>query len=101
MTAPKPTAKRRAPAAAHAAAPTGNPILVEVTRGAMVESRHRGAVAVVDAARRVVRPGATSSGRSIARSAIKPLQALPLVESGAADAFGLGDRRDRAGLRLP
>ena len=31
-----------------------NPVLVEVTRGAMVESRHRGAFAVVDVEGRVI-----------------------------------------------
>ncbi len=68
-----------------------NPVLVETTRGAMVESRHRGAFAVVDAEGRVV-AGAGDTERPIyARSAIKPLQAIPLVESGAAEAFGLGD----------
>ena len=67
-----------------------NPVLVEVLRGALVESRHSGAVAVVDA----------DGGRVLAlgdveqpvypRSAVKALQALPLIESGAADRFGLG-----------
>ncbi|MEI9985834.1 MAG: asparaginase [Aliidongia sp.] len=66
------------------------PILVEVLRGAMVESRHRGAVAIVDAAGGVVRSWGDIEHPVYARSAIKPLQALPLVESGAADRYGLG-----------
>ena len=68
-----------------------NPVLVEVLRGAAVESVHTGALAVVDAdgAWRcrlgdVARP-------IFPRSAVKLLQALPLVESGAADWLGLGD----------
>src|SRR5262245_66693373 len=67
----------------------GNPVLVEALRGRLVESRHCGAVAVVDAdGRRVMARGDT--GRPIyPRSAIKALQALPLIESGAADRFGL------------
>jgi L-asparaginase II len=70
---------------------TANPVLVEAQRGGIVESMHRGAVAVVDA------DGALHSAvgdilRPIfARSAVKVLQALPLVESGAADAWGLSD----------
>jgi L-asparaginase II len=68
-----------------------NPVLVEVTRGAMVESRHRGAFAVVDAEGRVIASAGDSERTVYARSAIKPLQAIPLVESGAAEAFGLGD----------
>jgi L-asparaginase II len=69
-----------------------DPVLVEVTRGAMVESSHRGAAAVVDAAGRVVFAVGDIARPIYARSALKPLQALPLVESGAADAFGLGAR---------
>ncbi len=67
-----------------------NPLLVEVVRGGMVESSHRGAVAVIDPeGRRVLALGDVA--RAVyPRSAIKPLQALVLVESGAADRFGLG-----------
>jgi len=69
----------------------GNPVLVEVLRGRLVESRHRGAVAVADSdGRRVLARGDTA--RPVyPRSAIKALQALPLIESGAADRFGLAD----------
>jgi L-asparaginase II len=67
-----------------------DPILVEATRGAQVESRHRGAVAVTDAAGAVVMAWGDIEQPVYPRSAIKPLQALPLVESGAADRFGLG-----------
>lgn len=70
---------------------SSNPILVETTRGEMVESRHTGAAAVVDAAGRVVRAWGNIECPVFARSAIKPLQALPLVETGAAERFGLGD----------
>ena len=69
-----------------------NPVLVEVTRGTVVESRHRGSIAVVDAAGRVVHGVGDVAQAVYPRSAIKPLQALLLVESGAADRFGLGDR---------
>ena len=67
-----------------------NPVLVEVLRGALVESRHTGAVAVVDAdGGRVFSLG--DVGQPVyPRSAVKALQALPLVESGAADLYGLG-----------
>ena len=68
-----------------------NPVLIEVTRGPLVESFHRGAVVVagttgvpllaVGDVRRPVYP----------RSAIKLVQALPLIETGAADQFGLTD----------
>ena len=67
------------------------PLLVEVTRGDMVESRHAGTVAVVDAKGGLRLSCGNVSQPIYPRSAIKPIQALPLVESGAADAFGLGD----------
>jgi L-asparaginase II len=66
------------------------PILVEVLRGEMVESRHCGAYAVVDAAGRVVLAQGDIEHPVYPRSAIKPLQALPLLETGAADHYGLG-----------
>jgi L-asparaginase II len=67
------------------------PLLVEITRGDMVESRHAVSFAAVDAAgRRLAWRGAVESP-VYARSAIKGLQALPLVETGAADRWGLGD----------
>ena len=66
-----------------------SPIVVEVTRGDMVESRHHAAVAVVDIAGTVVLRAGDIERAVYARSAIKPLQALALVESGAVDAFGL------------
>ena len=68
-----------------------NPILVEVIRGAVVESRHRGAVAVADAAGRTVFCVGDIAVPVFPRSAIKALQALPLVETGAADRYGFGD----------
>jgi L-asparaginase II len=66
-----------------------NPILVEVTRGSLVESCHRGAVAIADADGRVLLALGDVERPVYPRSAIKAFQALPLVESGAADAFGL------------
>ena len=70
---------------------SANPILVEVTRGDMVESVHRGSVAVVDTTAKVALQWGNIDTAVYPRSAIKILQALPLVESGAADAFGLSD----------
>ena len=66
-----------------------NPILIEVTRGPVVESRHRGAVAVLDAEGRTVLALGNVDRPVFPRSAVKALQAVPLVESGIADRFGL------------
>jgi L-asparaginase II len=69
-----------------------NPVLVEVLRGALVESRHRGAVAVVDADGATVFAIGDVARPIYPRSAVKAFQALPLVESGAADRYGFGDQ---------
>lgn len=65
------------------------PVLIEVWRGDMVESRHRGAYAIVDADGDVIAAQGDIERPVYARSAIKPLQALPLVETGAADALNV------------
>ena len=66
-----------------------NPQLVEATRGGIVESAHRGALVVVDAHGNSVCAIGDTERPVFARSAVKVLQALPLVTSGAADAFKL------------
>jgi L-asparaginase II len=68
-----------------------NPILVEATRGHLVESRHRGAVAVVDADGATVLALGDVAVPVFPRSAIKALQALVLLESGGAARYRLGD----------
>lgn len=68
------------------------PLVVEATRGPLVESRHLVDAAVVDAAGAVVAAHGAVDAPVYPRSACKPLQALPLVESGAADAFGLSQK---------
>ncbi len=68
-----------------------NPIVVEVTRGALVESRHRGALAVVDKTGASIHRIGDINAAVFPRSSIKALQALILVESGAAEALDLPD----------
>lgn len=75
---------------------TTNPVLVELWRGdapsgGAVESAHRGALAIVDADGRDVLVLGDVERPVFPRSAVKALQALPLVESGAAERFGLVD----------
>lgn len=69
-----------------------NPVTVEVTRGNRVESRHRGLIAVVDADGELVWSAGDEEAAVFPRSACKAIQALPLVESGAADAYGFTNR---------
>ncbi len=66
-----------------------NPILVEVTRGKLVESVHRGSIAVADMSGKIAFSLGDLDTPVYPRSSLKPIQTLPLVESGAADAFGL------------
>ncbi len=68
-----------------------SPVLVEVIRGSLLESEHRGRVAVIDADGNAVLRLGDVARPVFPRSAVKPLQALPLVETGAADRFGFGD----------
>ena len=68
-----------------------NPILVDVMRGGAIESVHCGAVAVFDADGALVASLGDIERPIFPRSAVKLLQGLPLVASGAADRLGLSD----------
>lgn len=68
-----------------------HPVLVQAWRGGVVESAHRGSVAVVDASGRVHTAIGSIDHPIFPRSAVKVLQALPLVASGAADTLQLTD----------
>jgi len=68
-----------------------NPTVIEVTRGPLVESFHTGSLAIVSATSGVLLALGDVRRPVYPRSAIKALQALPLIESGAADHFGYGD----------
>lgn len=68
-----------------------NPVLVDVIRGDLIESRHRGSVAVVDSHGQVALAIGDVLSPVFPRSGIKPIQALALVETGAAKAFSLGN----------
>jgi L-asparaginase II len=68
-----------------------NPVLVEIHRGDAIESWHRGALAVLNSAGETLVELGDTDRPIYPRSAIKPLQAIPLVESGAAQRFALGD----------
>lgn len=63
--------------------------LVEVTRGPVVESVHRGHFVAVDGDGRVVASLGAPGVVTYVRSAAKPIQALPLITTGGADRFGV------------
>jgi L-asparaginase II len=68
------------------------PILVEVTRGAIVESRHRGAIVVTDSVGDIIKSLGNFKLITSTRSTIKPIQAIPFIMSGAADHFNVDER---------
>lgn len=69
-----------------------NPVLIEVTRGRLVECSHRAAVAVVRGEDEILLAIGDCERPVFPRSAIKSLQALALVESGACERFSFDDK---------
>lgn len=66
--------------------------LVEVVRGSLVESIHRGDLAVVDyTGRMLYSVGDPREKVTFIRSASKPIQAIPIVTSGAAEHYQFTD----------
>ncbi len=65
------------------------PVVVEVTRGPVVESRHEGVAVVARADGTIVESWGDIDVEVMPRSAVKPIQAIPFAESGAAERFGL------------
>ncbi|MCB2054440.1 MAG: asparaginase [Geminicoccaceae bacterium] len=65
------------------------PIAVEVCRGAHVESRHAVSAVVVDASGTILAQAGDIGQAVFPRSAIKPFQAIPLIETGAAERFAV------------
>jgi len=68
-----------------------NPILVNIWRGNAIESHHRGAVSVIDSSGRPVLALGDVQRPVFPRSAIKFLQAIAFVESGAIEHYALQD----------
>lgn len=66
--------------------------LVEVKRGAMTESLHRGFIAVVDAEGEILASLGRIETRTWYRSAAKPFQTIPIIVSGAAEYYQLSDQ---------
>jgi L-asparaginase II len=65
--------------------------LAEVTRGGFVESRHEGAFAIVGPGGAMIRAGGDIERPIYPRSAIKAMQCLAVIETGAAERFGFSD----------
>lgn len=68
------------------------PELVEIWRGTLLESVHRGHITICDAAGEIVEAWGDPAQVIFPRSSCKMIQAMPLILSGAADAAGLQAR---------
>jgi len=66
--------------------------LVEVKRGSITESRHRGHIVVVDPEGNIIASLGAPENVTYLRSSAKPLQAIPLLTTGAAERFDFTDR---------
>ena len=66
--------------------------LVEVRRGPIVESRHRGHIAVVDPNGHMLADIGVADTVTYLRSSLKAFQTLPVLLSGAADHFEFNDK---------
>lgn len=71
--------------------PVASPV-VEVKRGSITESRHRGHIIALDGDGRTVAQLGVPETVTFLRSSSKPHQAIPLVASGAADHFGFTEK---------
>ena len=65
--------------------------LIQTERGGLAECVHFGAVAVVDAGGRLLASAGDAQRLTFTRSTLKPFQALPFMEAGGAEHFGLDD----------
>lgn len=68
-----------------------NPILIHSHRGGLIENEHRGAYIVVDPHGDVISAAGHYQSMIYARSSLKPINVLAMIESGAADHFNVTD----------
>lgn len=66
-------------------------VLVSVERGQLIESIHRGDIAIVNANGEVISSVGDIDKVVFARSSMKPLQTIPIIETGAADHYQFDD----------
>ena len=66
--------------------------LITVTRGEEADTVHSGTACLSDARGNILWSLGDVEDRAFLRSSAKPLQAMPVITTGAADAFGLDDR---------
>ena len=67
-------------------------ILVEVTRGNIAENLHRGHIVIVNNKKEIVKSIGDTKFYTFLRSCAKPIQAIPVIVSGAAEKFNFTDK---------
>ena len=67
--------------------------MIDLWRGGRLESRHAGHAVICDETGQIVESWGDPAAEIFPRSSCKMMQALPLLESGAAEAHGLTDRQ--------
>src|SRR5438132_9509579 len=75
----------------HAIDPRDHAILVELTRGPIVEATHRGSLALVSSAGDLLGSAGDPDHVAYLRSSAKPFQAIPTVLAGTLDRYGITD----------
>lgn len=68
-----------------------NPVLAQVKRGDLIENRYRGSYAVVDVDGDLISAAGNYQNLIFARSSLKPINVLAMIESGAAEHFNVTD----------
>jgi len=71
---------------------SGAELLVEVSRGDIVERRHHGHLVVIDDSKKVIYSKGDPYKYTYMRSSAKPIQVLPVIASGAAQHFDFTDK---------
>lgn len=67
-------------------------VVAKVYRGSLVDLTHIGHVAVVDYTGRILNSYGDPKRITFARSSAKPIQTIPILESGAIEAYGISDK---------
>lgn len=75
--------------------------IFETTRGDIAEFLHYGAFAIVDVSGNLIAAYGDPNTVTYLRSSAKPFQAIPFIESGGAEYFGLTSAEIALNMRVP
>ncbi len=69
-----------------------NNIAIEVTRGEIGENFHRAHICIINKNREIIKKYGNENFLTFLRSCAKPIQAIPVITSGASEKFGLTEK---------